>query len=186
MPALRGHQAPVVPPSLELIVTGSRRVTTPRRFQDAEEHDDVTGVETQGKARSRSRAAPRASAPSGNRRAPTNNPWRPRATEPQQAAPDSGHVPRSPKHKMALRPGGPCHACACTSAGAGAGPQAGPHARNFEAPESVCADPSNTDLAPRPAGRKQLENDRDASALPAVYMETIQRRADSMPLRGRP
>jgi len=81
----------------------------------AEEHDDVTGVETQGRARSRSRAAPRASAPSGTRRAHTNNPGRPRATEPQQAAPDSGPVPQSPKHKMALRPGGPCHACACTS-----------------------------------------------------------------------
>jgi len=63
--------------------------------------------------------------------------------------------------------------CDGAGAGAGAGPQAGPHARDFEAPESVCADPSNTDLAPRPAGRKQLENDRDASALPAVYMESF-------------
>ena len=63
--------------------------------------------------------------------------------------------------------------CDGAGAGAGAGPQAGPHARNFEAPESVCADPSNTELAPRPAGRKQLENDRDASALPAVYMESF-------------
>ncbi len=58
-------------------------------------------------------------------------------------------------------------------AGAGAGPQAGPHARDVEgAPEAVCADPSNIDLAPRPAGRNQLENDRDASALPAVDIES--------------
>ncbi len=63
--------------------------------------------------------------------------------------------------------------CDGAGAGAGAGPQAGPHARALEgAPEAVCADSSNTDLAPRPAGRNQLEKDRDASALPAVYMES--------------
>lgn len=63
---------------------------------------------------------------------------------------------------------------AVDGAGAGAaGPQAGPHARDVEgAPAAVCADPSNTDLAPRSAGRNQLENDRDASALPAVHIES--------------
>ncbi len=40
----------------------------------AEEHGEVTGVETKGRARSRSRAAPRASAPSGTGRATLKQP----------------------------------------------------------------------------------------------------------------
>lgn len=51
-------------------------------------------------------------------------------------------------------------------------PRLGPMREKLGAPEAVCADPSNTDLAPRPAGRNQLENDRDASALPAVDIES--------------
>ncbi|KAL0042902.1 hypothetical protein WJX79_003148 [Trebouxia sp. C0005] len=95
----------------ELIVTGPRRVTTPKRYQEAaEDHDDMSGVKSHGRARSR--AAPRA--PSATRRTHTSNSERPRAVQPQQAASLSGPVPQSPKHKMPLRPGGPCHACACT------------------------------------------------------------------------
>lgn len=71
----------------------------------------MTGVESQGWAKYR--AAPRASAPSAERRIHTNGPGRPRAMQPQHAAPASGRVPESPK--MALRPGGPCHACGCIS-----------------------------------------------------------------------
>jgi len=72
-------------------------------------------------------------------------------------------------------------------AGAGAGPQAGPNARDVEdAPEAVCADPSNIDLAPRPAGRNQLENDRDASALPAEDTESDAKELENTRRTGMP
>ena len=45
-------------------------------------------------------------------------------------------------------------------AGAGAGAQAGPHAR------TIAADSSNVDLVPRPSARDQ--NDRMAAVLPAI------------------
>ncbi|KAL0030808.1 hypothetical protein WJX77_007544 [Trebouxia sp. C0004] len=98
----------------ELIVTGPRRVTTPKRHQEgAGEVDDMCRVGSQGRARCG--ATPRASASSATRRAHTNGLERPHAMQPQQAAPGSGPVPTSPQRKMPLRPGGPCHACACTA-----------------------------------------------------------------------
>ncbi len=72
----------------------------------------MSGAKSQGRARSR--AAPRASAPSAARRTDTKGPGRPRAMQPQKAAQVSGPVPESPRRKMPLRSGGPCHACACT------------------------------------------------------------------------
>ncbi len=58
----------------------------------------MSGVKSQGRARAR--AAPRASAPSAQRKADANGPGMPRAVLPQEAATVSVPVPQSPKQRM--------------------------------------------------------------------------------------